>query len=108
MAFVDTRSAARFAADKLSKVGLFETEHMFCDLYCLEPGQAQKLHAHADATKFYFVLEGRVRARIGDDERELAAGELAWSAPGEPHGVENHGSARAVLLVVMGPNPNAR
>ncbi len=108
MAFVDTRNAARFAADKLSKVGLFQTEHLFCDLYCLEPGQAQKLHAHGDATKFYLVLEGRVRARLGEAERDLEPGEIAWSAPGEAHGVENRSDARAVLLVVMGPNPNAR
>ena len=106
MAFIDTRSAVRFATDKLEKVGLFETPHMFCDLYCLEPGQAQKPHAHAGATKFYFVLEGRVRATLGAEQREIGAGELAWSAPGESHGVENVSSERAVLLVAMAPNPN--
>lgn len=108
MSFLDARAALRFAADKLQKVSLFETAHMFCDLYCLEPGQAQKPHAHAEATKFYFVLEGRVRATLGSQSRELGPGELAWSAPGEPHGVENTSGERAVLLVAMAPNPNAR
>lgn len=108
MSFVDTRASTRFLADKLQKVGLFETPHMFCDLYCLEPGQAQKPHGHADATKFYFVLEGRVWATLGAESREIGAGELAWAAPGESHGVENRSAGRAVLLVAMGPNPNAR
>jgi len=107
MSFVDALRSARFAPDKLHKVGLFETAHMFCDLYCLEPGQSQKSHAHAQATKFYFVVEGRVRARLGESERELGPGELAWSAPGEVHGVENTSDARALLLVAMAPNPNA-
>jgi quercetin dioxygenase-like cupin family protein len=107
MSFVDTSAAVRFAADKLQKVNLFETPHMFCDVYCLEPGQAQKPHAHAGATKFYFVVEGRARFTLGDQTRELGPGGLAWSAPGESHGVENASGERAVLLVAMGPNPNA-
>jgi quercetin dioxygenase-like cupin family protein len=106
MSFVDARAMVRFAADKMQKVNLFETPQMFGDLYCLEPGQAQKPHAHAGATKFYFVLEGRVRATLGATTRELGPGEFAWSAPGEAHGVENASGARAVLLVAMAPNPN--
>lgn len=106
MSFVDTNSALRFAADKLQKVNLFETAHMFCDVYCLEPGQAQKPHAHAGATKFYYVVEGRAAVTLGDESRELGPGELAWSAPGEIHGVENRSDVRCVLLVAMGPNPN--
>jgi len=108
MSFVDTRTILRFAADKMQKVNLFENAHMFCDVYCLEPGQAQKTHAHADATKFYYVIEGRVRATLGHETRDVGPGELVWSAPGEAHGVENASSERAVLLVAMGPNPNAR
>ena len=34
--------ARRFAADKLSKVSLFESEKMFCDVYGVSPGQEQK------------------------------------------------------------------
>ena len=108
MSFVDTRALVRFAADKLQKVNLFETPHMFCDVYCLEPGQSQKLHAHAEATKFYFVVEGRAHFTLGDDARELGPGGLAWSPPGQAHGVENRSGERALLLVAMAPNPNAR
>lgn len=108
MSFVDTRTVVRFAAEKMQKVNLFETAHMFCDVYCLEPGQAQKTHAHADATKFYYVIEGRVRATLGGDTRDVGPGELVWSSPGEPHGVENASAERAVLLVAMGPNPNCK
>jgi quercetin dioxygenase-like cupin family protein len=107
MGFTDTAAARRFAADKLQKLNLFETAEMFCDVYCLEPGQAQKPHAHAGATKFYFVLEGRARFRAGGEWRELGPGGLAWAGPGEEHGVENDSGARTVLLVAMAPNPNA-
>jgi quercetin dioxygenase-like cupin family protein len=107
MPFLDTRSLRAFGADKLAKHNLFETAQMFCDVYCLEPGQAQKVHAHAEATKFYFVLEGAARFTCGESVRSLGVGELAWSPPGEAHGVENDSGARAVLLVAMAPNPNA-
>ena len=107
MSFLDTLSVRHFRADKLRKTNLFETEQMFCDIYCLEPGQAQKIHAHADATKFYYVVEGQVSATIGAETRPLTAGGLAFSRPGEDHGVSNDSDARAVLLVAMAPNPNA-
>ena len=107
MPFLDTRTGRAFAPEKLAKHNLFETPQMFCDVYCLEPGQAQKVHAHAGATKFYFVLEGRARFTCGGASQSLGAGELAWSPPGEPHGVENDSGARTVLLVAMSPNPNA-
>lgn len=106
MGFLDSNQARRFSADKLAKQNLFETPQMFCDLYGLEPGQAQKVHAHAGATKFYFVLEGRGMFQVGAERRELGPGELAWSAPGEEHGVENHTDQRLLLLVAMAPNPN--
>ncbi len=108
MGFLDTKQAQRFSAEKLAKQNLFESPQMFCDVYGLEPGQAQKLHAHAAATKFYFVLEGRGIFQIGAERRELGPGELAWSAAGEEHGVENQSDQRLRLLVVMAPNPNLR
>jgi len=106
MSFIDTTVFRRFAADKLKKNNLFETKDLFCDLYCLEPGQGQRPHAHADATKFYFVIEGTGDFLIGVRRERLGPGGLAFSVPGEIHGVENPGPGRLVLMVVMGPNPN--
>ena len=40
--FHDIAAAARFGPEKMTKVNLFESSRMFCDLYCLEPGQVQK------------------------------------------------------------------
>jgi hypothetical protein len=41
----------RFSPEKLQKLNLFETERFFCDVYCLEPGQEQKAHAHPGSDK---------------------------------------------------------
>jgi quercetin dioxygenase-like cupin family protein len=106
MSFVEARAAQSFDPAKMRKVNLFETPQMFCDVYCLEPGQSQKPHAHSNATKFYYVVEGRARFTVGSETRELGPGNVAWSAPGEPHGVENSSGDRVVLLVAMAPNPN--
>src|ERR1041384_472875 len=54
----------------MQKVNLFETERMFTDIYCLEPGQEQKRHAHYGADKIYLVIEGTGRFHLGDDERD--------------------------------------
>lgn len=97
----------RFSSEKMQKVNLFETARMFCDLYCLQPGQAQKVHAHAGADKVYFVLEGEATFTIGDAE-QAAGPEHAVLAPADvPHGVRNAGDGALVCLVFMAPNPNA-
>jgi len=41
-----------FSSEKMQKVNLFETDNLFCDLYCLRPGQAQKPHTHPGPTRF--------------------------------------------------------
>jgi mannose-6-phosphate isomerase-like protein (cupin superfamily) len=62
-------AARRFAAEKMQKMNLFETGRLYCDVYCLEPGQAQKVHAHEGSDKIYAVLEGAVEAQIGEERR---------------------------------------
>ncbi len=102
----NVESERRFSPEKMQKVNLFETERMFTDIYCLEPGQEQSRHAHAGAEKVYFVLEGTGRFHIGDDERDLGPDEIVLAPAGEQHGVRNVSQARLVLLVFMAPNPN--
>ncbi len=106
MSFAMVSERLRFSPETMQKVNLFESAQMFCDVYCLEPGQAQKPHGHPGATKFYFVLEGEGRFTIGERVEVLGPGGLAWALPDEAHGVENRAGERLVLLVSMAPNPN--
>ena len=96
----------RFAPEKMQKINLFETRNFFCDIYCLEPGQEQKAHAHPAEDKVYFVLEGRSTFQVDDEFQELASGQTIFAPAGSVHGVKNESGARATLLVFMTPNPN--
>jgi mannose-6-phosphate isomerase-like protein (cupin superfamily) len=102
----DVFAAAECSGEKMRKINLFETKNFFCDVYCLEPGQEQKLHAHEDEDKIYFVLAGRGSFVVGDETRELAQGQIVMAPAGAPHGVKNSGDQRLTLLVFMTPNPN--
>jgi len=103
--FVDARKLKQFKAEKMAKVGLVDSPRMFCDLYCLLPGQAQKVHAHAGSDKVYYVVDGTPTLVIGDEERVLSPGEVAYAAPGVAHGVRNDTDTEAVCLVFMAPLP---
>lgn len=106
MALVVKRTdVRRFDAAKMQKLNLFETPRFFCDVYCLEPGQAQTPHRHEGADKVYAVLEGAVLARVGDESAELGPGDAVLAPAGLEHGVENRGTGRAALLVFMAPKP---
>jgi hypothetical protein len=50
--------AISFSEEKMKKNSLFDSPHLFYDLYCLLPGQHQKVHAHESSDKIYYVLEG--------------------------------------------------
>lgn len=98
----------RFDAAKMAKNAIFESPHMFFDLYCLEPGQAQKIHAHEGSDKVYLVLEGTARVTVGGDEADLGPGQAVIARSGEPHGVRNESGARVTCLVAMAPPPGGK
>lgn len=95
----------RFSDEKMQKVPLFDSAKYFCDLYCLKPGQDQRIHIHDESEKIYFVLRGRGVFHISGEERELAAGEAVVARPGQTHGVRNAGVEDLVLIVFMTPRP---
>jgi mannose-6-phosphate isomerase-like protein (cupin superfamily) len=97
--------ASGFAAEKMAKNGIFATARLYYDVYCLEPGQAQKVHSHAGSDKVYLVLHGRARVVVGKEERDLAPGDAVLCPAGVDHGVRNESGERASLLVVTTPPP---
>lgn len=97
--FLRLDEEADFSPEKLKKVGLCETPRLLFDLYCLEPGQSQKLHVHDDIDKIYLVHSGQVTAQLGEESRLLSAGEAACALAGVPHGVRNDTSEPATVVV---------
>ncbi len=95
-----------FSEEKMKKNALFDSPHLFYDLYCLLPGQAQKVHAHEGSDKVYYVIEGTGSFTIGDEEADLGQGNAVIARSGEPHGVRNETRENLVLLVTMAPRPS--
>jgi quercetin dioxygenase-like cupin family protein len=95
----------RFSEEKMQKLPLFDSAKYFCDLYCLRPGQDQRIHSHSESDKIYFVLRGRGLFHIAGEERELVEGETVVARPGQDHGVKNSSTEDLVLLVFMTPRP---
>ncbi len=98
-------AARRFDAGKMQKVALFASERFLLDLYCLEPGQSQRPHAHDGSDKVYLVVQGTGSFRIGEEQARLSAGEAVLASPGEVHGIENDSTSRLVVLTLMTPPP---
>jgi quercetin dioxygenase-like cupin family protein len=97
-----------FSPDKLNKVKLYESSRMFCDVYCLAPGQAQNPHEHHEEDKIYVCLTGTCEVKIGDLTQALPAGHVAVAPAGMIHGISNASDSPATVLVVMAPNPKHR
>jgi len=95
----------RFSDDKMQKVPVFDSTKYFCDLYCLRPGQDQRIHSHAESDKIYYVLQGKGTFHIAGEERDLLEGETVIARPGQDHGVKNASDKELVLLVFMTPRP---
>lgn len=94
-----------FSDEKLQKNSLFDSQRMFYDVYCLLPGQAQKVHAHDGSDKVYYVLEGTGCFTVGEEEEDLDKGHAVIARAGEPHGVRNATEENLTLLVTMAPPP---
>lgn len=95
---------AAFSAARMTKLDCFRSDRLLVGLNCLEPGQEQRLHTHAAADKFYFVVSGKARFALGDATVDATAGDLVLAPAGVPHGVER-ALERTVLLVGIAPAP---
>ena len=101
--FYDWREHVGAQREKFYKTTLWQGEHVMLGMNCLEPGQEQKAHAHEDADKFYFVLEGRGRFTIGDEVCEVEGGSIVIAPANVMHGVVNTGMERLSLFVGIAP-----
>lgn len=95
---------AAFDPAKMAKIDCFRSVRLLIGLNCFEPGQAQRVHAHPGADKFYLVVSGKARFVVGAARYEASAGDLILAPADVPHGVET-AHERTVMLVGIAPAP---
>jgi quercetin dioxygenase-like cupin family protein len=67
------------------------------------PGEGPPFHLHVRENETIYVLEGRLRVRLGEAVHEAPAGSLVFMPRGVPHAWQNEGQNRARILVVFTP-----
>ena len=66
-------------------------------------GIAPPLHVHTEESEAFYLLDGGMRYRAGDDLLELAAGDFVHLPAGVPHGFRvGSGGVRYLALTVPG------
>ena len=65
------------------------------------------LHLHRSDDEAWYVLEGRLGFRVGEEEREVAAGQSILVPRGTPHAYWNAVPERTRYLLVMTPRIHA-
>ncbi len=68
-----------------------------------EPGNGVPMHIHHNEDEHFIVLEGTLRAAVGDNHVNLSAGETITVARGVPHAWCNASKAPVRMVVVFSP-----
>src|ERR1041385_6833672 len=71
---VDYRTLVGSNPEKMYKATVYESPKLLLGLSCLEPGQSDRAHTHADQDKFYFVVEGEGEFQVGEETVRAGAG----------------------------------
>jgi mannose-6-phosphate isomerase-like protein (cupin superfamily) len=69
----------------------------------LPPGRAVTPHHHRQLEEIYYILEGSGRMTVGDEQRDVEAGDAIFVPRGSLHSLANTGNVPIRLLVACGP-----
>jgi quercetin dioxygenase-like cupin family protein len=69
----------------------------------IAPGDGPPLHRHAGEDEAWYVIEGDLRFRLGDETAHAPAGSFVFVPRGTPHSFQNAGAAPARILVLFTP-----
>jgi quercetin dioxygenase-like cupin family protein len=69
----------------------------------IAPGDGPPLHVHANEDEAWYVLEGELHFRLGEETAAAPAGTFVFVPRGTPHNFQNAGDAPARILVLFTP-----
>jgi mannose-6-phosphate isomerase-like protein (cupin superfamily) len=60
-------------------------------------------HYHLETEEVYYIVQGAGRMTVGDEVKEVAAGDAIFIPRGAAHQLENTGQTAMTILLVCGP-----
>ncbi|MFB7181885.1 cupin domain-containing protein [Streptomyces sp. NPDC056257] len=86
------------------KAGAVETGGSIAVLEAsVPPGGGPPPHRHADEDEAFYVLDGRLTIRVGENTYEAATGDFVFVPRGTAHQFHNHSLHTAKLLLIFTP-----
>jgi quercetin dioxygenase-like cupin family protein len=70
----------------------------------IAPGDGPPLHTHANEDEAWYVLEGTLRFRLGENDATAPQGSFVFVPRGTPHCFQNGGDQPARILVLFTPS----
>ena len=69
----------------------------------LPPGCAVTPHHHRDLEEIYYIVSGAGLMTVGENSREVGAGDAVYIPRGNRHSLKNTGTEPIKLILVCGP-----
>lgn len=104
----DLRDLVRFDEDGPHHEGLFESEHLWSEVVCLDRNQALGTIADRDSDAIVLVVTGRVVVQVDRRRRRLEQWETSLVPAGSELTITNATGDPAVVLLVAAPPPTKR
>jgi quercetin dioxygenase-like cupin family protein len=70
----------------------------------IAPGDGPPLHTHANEDESFYVLDGELRFKLGDEIGAAPTGSFVFIPRGTPHCFQNVGGGEARVLVLFNPS----
>lgn len=104
----DLRDLVRFDEDGPHHEALFESDHLWSEIVCLDRNQSLGTIRDADSDALVLVVTGRVVVQVDRGRTRLEQWETSLVPAGSELTVTNAGEDPSVVLLVVAPPPVKR
>jgi mannose-6-phosphate isomerase-like protein (cupin superfamily) len=81
----------------------FGTRNIWLGISIVQPNNSSNLHSHDDMEEIFYIVSGRGRIRIDDEEEDIEPGSCIYIPTGASHQLINNGNE--ILEVVAASSP---
>ena len=104
----DLRDLVRFEEDGPNHGDLFESDHLWSEVVCLDRNQSLGTVRDADSDAFVLVVTGRVVVQVNRGRKRLEQWATTLVPAGSELTITNAGEDPSVVLLVVAPPPVRR